>query len=109
METLRILIGAGFGGLVLYFGVTTYLGFRKAEGTVWARLLTAAGDSATLLWSRFVMLLAGTIGSIGDIGDAIGDPSIRGYAETVLGNPKIVAGALLAVSIVTVAARKRTL
>jgi ABC-type spermidine/putrescine transport system permease subunit II len=106
---MKLIVTLAFISIIVFLAGTFYWEYSKAEGTKWQRALKAAEDSATILWAKFVMLLSAIVGSIGDIGDWLGQPEIRGYAETVLGNPKIVAGVLLAVSLVTMSARKRTL
>lgn len=109
MQTFKTIFALALVGVFAYLAITVYIQYRAATGPLWQRALAAAQNSATILWAKFGMLLAALVGAIGDIGDLFGDPNIRGYAETFLGNPKVVAGILLAFSLVTVAARKRTL
>ena len=109
MHTLQFIITLAFLAIAGTIAATFYSQYRTTDPTCtrFQRLIRAAEGSATILWAKFVAVLAMVVGSIGDIGDALGQPEIRGYAETALGNPKIVAGILLSVSFVTIAARKR--
>ena len=43
-------------GIVGWLVVTTAINYKKATGTAWERLLASASDSATLLWSKFMLL-----------------------------------------------------
>lgn len=107
--SFNLIITITFVALVVYIVADTYRRYRVAQGTVWERLLLSARNSATVLWGNFVMAVAALVGIIGDAGDAIGVPQVRDYAQEILGNPKFVAGIMLAISAISVLARKRTL
>ncbi len=109
MHTLRLIIGLGFAALALYIVVVNYLEYRKTSGSTWDRLLDTARNSATILWSKFCILLAGIVGSLDSIADLAGMPELKTFIDNWLGNPKVIAGVMLALSLVTFAARKRTL
>lgn len=92
-----------------YFGWALYSDYRKATGSTWSRLVSAAQDSATVLWAKFCAGLAIVIANLDSIANALGDPSAATFVNTWLSNPKAVAAVMLGISIVTIVARKRTL
>jgi hypothetical protein len=86
--------------------VTTYLNYRKATGTTWQRLLSAADDSATLLWSKFMLLVSALTGVLTNAADYFGDPSLSSAIKEVL-QPQYVAYFAIAVTFITIWARHR--
>lgn len=109
LTTIRILIACGFLSVIGYFGWSIYRGYRAATGNTWERLIAAAKDSATILWARFVAIIASVVGVIGDAGNLFGLPQVQPFVEQWLSNPKVIAAVLLGVSLITELARKRTL
>jgi hypothetical protein len=109
MTTARILIDLFFLGLLIVVGWHMVIQYRKATGSTWERLLAAGKESATILWGKFCMLLSGLIASLDSFADLINMPELKTYIEMALGNPKVVAGVMLALSAVSIYARKRTL
>ncbi len=59
MRVLGIMLSLAILAFVVYVAVTFYLDFRKVPGTTTERLLIAARDSATVLWAKFCILVAG--------------------------------------------------
>ena len=109
IQTIRIIIGSGLAAVAIFFAVSMYTRYRVATGTTFQRLLIAERDSATWLWGKFCMILAGLVGNLDSIADACGQPQIREYIDLALGNPKVVGGVLFAVSLGAMLARKRTM
>jgi|GEM_PF-6648267 hypothetical protein len=107
--TLRLVFDFGLAALAAYFVFNVYAGYRAATGTVWQRLLAGARNSATMLWSKFCIILAAVVANLDQIADAIGQPEAKQYIADILGNPKAVAGVMLAITAVTMIARARTL
>jgi hypothetical protein len=109
MNTARLLIDLFFVGLLIVVGWHMTVQYRKTSGTTWERLLFAGKQSATILWGKFCLLLSGLIASLDSLADLLNMPELKTYIEMALGNPKAVAGVMLALSVVTIYARKRTL
>jgi hypothetical protein len=109
MQTIRLLLSLAFAALAIYVAVTVYLEYLKAQGSTWDRLLCAAKDSATMLWSKFCLLVAGITGSLDSVADLLGAPQMSDFVNKWVGNPKIIALVMLVISIITMTARKRTL
>lgn len=109
MQTLRI----AFVLIALIVAVSIIIqmviAYSKADGSIWNKMLAAGSQSATILWNKFTIVLAGLVGTLGDLADALGQPQIKDYLNQALGNPKLVASIMLAASIVTIAARARTM
>jgi hypothetical protein len=106
---IRLLVDLFFLAILLVFGWHLVAQYRKATGSKWERLLSAGKESATILWSKFCILLSGLIASLDSLADLLNLPELKTYIEMVLGNPKTVAGVMLALSLVTIYARRRTL
>lgn len=108
LKIVQFLIGFGFviiGAYVLYQAVGLY---HESRNVGLPRLWDAAYGSATKLWAKFVMLLAAIVANLDTAADILGMPEMRGHIDMLLGNPKIVAGIMLGISIVTLRARSRT-
>ena len=94
--------------LFVLFLVDAIREYASTSGTTWERLLAVGKDSATILWTRFVGIVATGISSLVWIADALNAPQVASAMSTY-GNPKVVASIILAVTIVGELARRRTL
>lgn len=107
---MRLLLGIALAVLATYFLVDVITRWKKETTlTGWDRLLAAGRTSLTMLWGKVWMVLAGLVGNIYDVLDAIGLPGIKPYLEQVLGEPKAVGVAMVLVAGVMMIARSRTL
>lgn len=102
IEIALLLIAAYYIGLV-------YFQYRKTTGTFWERIIPAAGNSATMLWGKFVLVLSAIVSQLNNIADLLGQPEIKDYIQATLGNPKSVATVMALIAIITMIARTRTL
>jgi len=109
MKVLTTMISLAFLAVIIYVAWNVYSQYRKAQGSVWERLLASARDSATMLWGKFVIVVAGLVANLDPIAQWIGGPSAEQFLNTYIGDPKILAAALLGVSLVSMWARLRTL
>ena len=109
MHTLRIIFEIAILLLALAIVLTVYLQYRKETGTTWQRLLGAAQHSATILWAKFCIVVAGVAGNLDSLADMLGQPEAKDFINAWVGNPKVIAGIMLAIALVTIGARKRTL
>jgi len=82
--------------------------YLTETGTTWQRLLKAAQDSATILWSKFAIAVSMGVGGVVSIADTLGEPQIGAAVQKYL-TPQIASGILVAAMVVSVMARKRTL
>ena len=82
--------------------------YRATAGSPWDKLLATAKNSATVLWqyvvagSGVVMLYAG------QAADLLNMPEVRVFIQERM-QPEYVGGALVAIAVITVVARLRTL
>ncbi len=109
METIRLIFALGTAAVAALLVFDVYRRYLKASGTTWQRLLSAGRDSATILWSKFVIVLAGLVGNLDSVADFLGQPEAKQYIQDALGNPKAVAAVMLAIAFVSMMARNRTL
>lgn len=108
MHLLRLAFDIAIAAIAVYVAITFYKQYREETGpTCWQRALGAAKDSATILWSKFVLLLAGITGNLDTIADLVGAPEMKTYIDTALGNPKVVAGVMMGIAFITMWARLR--
>lgn len=109
MHTLGIIFSIAMLAFAAYVAWTVYSQYRKETGTTWNRLLATAEHSATILWSKFCYVLAGIVGQLDNIADFFNAPEAKDFINTWIGNPKLIAGIMLAMAFITIMARKRTL
>ena len=109
MGLIRLAIGGGLAALALYFVYDLVSRYKTATGTTWQRILAAGHDSATMVWSKFLLVLAGIVANLDSLADLAGQPQVKEYIDLAVGNPKTVALIMLGISLVTMLARFRTL
>jgi hypothetical protein len=109
LQVIRYTFDIGILAVAAYFAYTVYDGYRDATGTTWQRLLAGARSSATILWAKFCLILAGLVGNLDTLADALGQPEMKQYIADALGNPKAVAIVMLVISTVSFLARLRRL
>jgi hypothetical protein len=74
-----------------------------------ARIKTACMHSMTIAWS-YCIAFAGALASfIDDLADTLGDPGVKDQISSAIGDVKTTGRILLAISVVTIIARLRTL
>jgi hypothetical protein len=108
LQTIRILVVIALIALVAYSAIDLAIRYRVTVGSPWERLIVAGRDSATILWQRFVIIVAGLAGSLGELADWLNEPALKEAIQASL-KPEYVAVFTVAVALVTIVARKRTL
>ncbi len=101
---LDVIMGLG----VIYVIASFAMVYFTATGTGWQRLLAAGQQSATILWQRAVIALAGLSAVLVDVAGYLGVPSIDNAIQAVL-KPQYVGLFTILVAVVSEIARKRTL
>jgi hypothetical protein len=96
-----------FAALV-YVVVDFIRAYKSASGTLWQRLLATGRHSATILWQRFTIALAGFADAVVWLADLLQAPGVAEPVRSVLA-PQYVAVFVVAVAIVGELARRRTL
>lgn len=109
MHTIKVFFDLLFLAIIAYVGVTNYLQYRKEVGTTWQRLLATAKDSATILWSKFCILVAAVAGEADNLADFLGAPEAKDFINNWIGNPKVISAIMVAIALITIKARGRTL
>ena len=93
---------------LVYVVVDFVRAYRTASGTLWQRLLATGRHSATILWQRFTIALAGFADAVVWLADLLQAPGVAEPVRSVLA-PQYVAVFVVAVAIVGELARRRTL
>jgi hypothetical protein len=109
MQTFRLIVSLGLGALALYIIWQVVSAYRSATGTTWQRLLATGKQSATILWGKFSVVIAGLAGFLGDFADTLGAPGVKDTIQNALAKPVYVALFVVGISLVSMLARKRTL
>lgn len=65
--------------------------------------------SLTVAWGYLLAIIGGLMSVIDNIGDALGDPNLKDQVSAAIGDTKIASRVLLAISIITILARLRSL
>lgn len=105
IRTTIVLALLGIASYVAYVVVSSYL---ASTGTVWERLLAASQNSATILWSKLVAAIGALVAGLDFVADYLDAPDVKSTLQGMV-NPKYVGGFVLAVALITIAARMRSL
>lgn len=76
---------------------------------MFARLKAICLNSMTIAWSYCVALAGALAAVVDDLADALGDPGVKDQIGAAIGDVKTTGRILLAISVVTIIARLRTL
>ena len=93
---------------LVYVVIDFFSSYRAAAGTLWQRLLATSRESATILWQRFTIALAGFADALVWLADLLNAPGVAEPIKSVL-QPQYVAVFVVTVAIVGELARRRTL
>lgn len=93
---------------VVFVVIRFVANFRAAQGTTWQRSVSAAHDSATMLWGYMLTVSGTMLGASVKVSDYLNLPEVRTFIEQNV-QAEYLAYALLAIGVVTLAARARTL
>lgn len=108
MHTIKIMFGLAFFAVAVYVAYELIDQYRQSTNTGYKRLWDAAYGSATKLWAKFVLVIAGITANLDSMADFFGMPEFKTAIDTYIGNPKIIAGIMLVISLVSMKARNRT-
>src|SRR3972149_5991107 len=101
MLTFRLIFACGifaFAGYVVY---TFWCEYRESTAPkVWNRLLKASRNSATILWQKFVILIAAFGGVLGQFAELIDQPELKAPIQAAL-KPDYVAAFIVATALVS--------
>jgi hypothetical protein len=94
--------------IVLYVVLDFVRSYAGAAGRWWERVWVAGKQSATILWARFTVAVAGFAEVLVFVADVLGAPGVVEHIRAVLA-PEHVSIMLVAVALVSEFARRRTL
>jgi hypothetical protein len=92
-------------GYGLYRAIAVY---RMSDGSPWDKLLATAKNSATVLWQYIVAGGGIAMLYLGQAAELLNMPEMRTFIQEKL-QPEYVGSALLAIAVITIVARLRTL
>jgi hypothetical protein len=76
---------------------------------MWRKLKASCLNSLTIAWGYALALVGGGMSLIDILADALGDPSLKDQISAAVGDARTTGRILLAISIVTILARLRSL
>ncbi|MDN5006475.1 hypothetical protein ACFQZO_37315 [Bradyrhizobium sp. GCM10027634] len=83
--------------------------YAEADG-FWAKAWAFCGKSITVLWGYFLGGIGSALALVDPVSAALGDPDLKEQVTTALqSNPKILGYVTIAISVVTIAARLRSI
>lgn len=85
-----------------------YTSYRKAEGTVWQKLLGAGKTSASILQARVFAIGGIALNGITDLSDMIGNPALKAMIDQYINAPAV-GWTMVAMAFVAEWARRRRL
>jgi len=94
--------------VIVWIGYTFVHAWMTEAGSFWQRTLAASKDSATLVWSKLVILVGMLVPALDKLATAVGDPNLVSQFQTYL-TPTTVGVGMALVMALTVWARLRTL
>src|SRR5260370_12975481 len=94
--------------IAAYFIFDFIRSFNWGVGSVWQRVLAGAKNSATILWSRFTVVVAAVASALIQVADLVNAPSVATAIQTYL-KPSTVAAIMVTVAVISEWARRRTL
>ena len=105
IRTTIVVVLLGIAAYVAYVVASAY---RASSGTAWERLLATSQNSATILWSKFVMLLGFATAGLDYVADLLGMPEVKDTIQSAM-RPQYVSMFVVAVAAITILVRKRTM
>jgi hypothetical protein len=105
---LYTVIDLVIAAIAIYFAIDAYMAYKGAAGTMVQRMLAAGKQSATILWSRFVVMVTAMTGALAWVADMAGQPSIAQAIQAAV-KPQYVAMVTVAIAVIAELARRRTL
>ena len=109
MQTFRLILACGILAFAGYVVFTFWREYRESTAPkVWNRLLKASRNSATILWQKFVILVAALGSSLGALAEMIDHPELKASIQAAL-KPEYVALFVITTALISWWARKRTM
>jgi hypothetical protein len=102
------LAGSAFTLIAVYVIADLVVGYYRADGSIWSKLVAAGRDSATILWQRLVLATAALSGVLVTLADTLGAPQVDNAIRAVL-QPQWVPIYGVMIAVIGELARRRTL
>lgn len=109
MRFMSTITGLAFAFLTIYIVATVLNEWRKhPEVSGWDRWRETARGSATILWTKFSLAVAGVVANLDSIFNAMGLPQVT-EAINKYADPKVAAGIIAVIALGAGLSRMRTL
>lgn len=109
MKTIGIFVSLAFACVAIYIAATMINAYRKhPELSGWERWLATARESATMLWAKFSLVIAGVVANLDTIFNAVGLPQVT-EAINKYADPKVAAAIIAVIALGAGLTRMRTL
>lgn len=109
MHTLRVIVDLCFAAAAAWIAVTVFWQWKKESSlSGWARLRATASDSATMLWGKFSLVVAGIVANLDSVFNALGLDSVTSFINQWF-DAKTASAAIAAIAIGSMLSRMRTL
>lgn len=94
--------------MIVWIGFTFVHAWMVEAGSFWQRTLRAGKDSATIVWTKLVLVAGGLVAVLDKVAGLTNDPSLATQIQQYA-TPQIVGYVMIAIMFVNVWARLRTL
>jgi len=91
-----------------WIAFTFFRAWMIETGSFWQRTLEAGQKSATIVWAKLVIMAAGIVAGLDKIADLVGDTTLTAQIQQYV-TPQMVGYVMIAIMLVNVWARLRTL
>ena len=105
---VNLILGLAFGAGVTFIVIHAVMAYREAQGTVWERILSTSRDSATWLWGKFLFVAGLLIEAVNQLATYLDRPEVTTFVNSYV-PPRYVAGVMVAIAVITLLARLRSL
>lgn len=105
---ISLILTIAVAALVGYFVYLFVRGFRDATGTLWERLLGAAKGSASILWAYVLGAAGAILAFAAKVAMFVNLPEVAQFIQVSV-PVEYVGGALIAIAVINVLSRLRTL
>lgn len=103
---MQLVFAIAFVAMLSYAGWTLYTEYSQSQATGWRRWLAAAEGSATILWSKAVMIFGALTGLLVQVSDYFNEPAISAAIQKYM-TPQVWSAVVVMITVVTIWARKR--
>lgn len=108
MRFVGTIFSVAITAFAVYIAWTLYREYSKQDASLsrWSRLIEAARSSQTILWNKFIYIVAGIVAQLDNLADFFNMPQAKDFINQWF-TPKTVAAVMLGIAFVSIRARLR--